>query len=75
MLQISTNYITSNSMNIPAPLLDRMEVIRIPGYTEDEKLNIAQKYLIPKQKKVNGLKDGELTIEEFNTERFENQER
>ncbi len=53
---------TSNSMNIPAPLLDRMEVIRIPGYTEDEKLNIAQKYLVPKQKKVNGLKDGELVL-------------
>ena len=53
---------TSNSMNIPAPLLDRMEVIRIPGYTEDEKLNIAQKYLVPKQKKVNGLKENELVI-------------
>ena len=51
---------TSNTMNIPAPLLDRMEVIRIPGYTEDEKLNIAQRYLIPKQKKQNGLKSGEL---------------
>jgi ATP-dependent Lon protease len=47
---------TSNSMNIPSPLLDRMEVIRIPGYTEDEKLNIAIKYLIPKQIKENGLK-------------------
>jgi ATP-dependent Lon protease len=53
---------TSNSMNIPAPLLDRMEVIRIPGYTEDEKLNIAQKYLVPKQKKLNGLKDDELVL-------------
>ena len=53
---------TSNSMNIPAPLLDRMEVIRIPGYTEDEKLNIAQKYLVPKQKKVNGLKEDELLL-------------
>lgn len=53
---------TANSMNIPAPLLDRMEVIRIPGYTEDEKLNIAQKYLLPKQIDKNGLKDGELTI-------------
>jgi len=53
---------TSNSMNIPAPLLDRMEVIRIPGYTEDEKLNIAQQYLVPKQRKMNGLKDEELAI-------------
>lgn len=53
---------TSNSMNIPGPLLDRMEVIRIPGYTEDEKLNIAQKYLIPKQRKANGLKDKEMII-------------
>lgn len=53
---------TSNSMNIPAPLLDRMEVIRLPGYTEDEKLNIAKKYLVPKQTKLNGLKPGELTI-------------
>ena len=55
---------TSNSMNIPAPLLDRMEVIRIPGYTEDEKVNIAQRYLKPKQMKNNGLKDGELDISE-----------
>ncbi|WP_341937143.1 endopeptidase La [Marinimicrobium sp. C2-29] len=55
---------TSNSMNIPGPLLDRMEVIRIPGYTEDEKLNIALRYLIPKQMKANGLKDGEVTIED-----------
>ena len=55
---------TSNSMNIPGPLLDRMEVIRIPGYTEDEKLNIALKYLIPKQIKENGLKAGEIDIEE-----------
>jgi ATP-dependent Lon protease len=53
---------TSNSMRIPGPLLDRMEVIRIPGYTEDEKLSIAKNYLIPKQLKVNGLKKGELTI-------------
>ena len=55
---------TSNSMNIPAPLLDRMEVIRIPGYTEDEKINIAQSYLKPKQMKNNGLKEGELDITE-----------
>jgi ATP-dependent Lon protease len=53
---------TSNSMNIPGPLLDRMEVIRIPGYTEDEKLNIALRYLIPKQMKANGLKDTEINI-------------
>jgi len=53
---------TANSLNIPAPLLDRMEVIRIPGYTEDEKLNIAMRYLIPKQMKENGLKDDELKI-------------
>ena len=45
---------TSNSMNIPGPLLDRMEVIRLPGYTEDEKLNIASRYLVPKQKENNG---------------------
>ncbi len=55
---------TSNSMNIPGPLLDRMEVIRIPGYTEDEKLNIAIKYLLPKQIKENGLKEKEISIEE-----------
>ena len=55
---------TSNTMNIPGPLLDRMEVIRIPGYTEDEKLNIAQRYLIPKQTRLNGLKVDELTISE-----------
>ncbi len=55
---------TSNSMNIPGPLLDRMEVIRIPGYTEDEKLNIAMKYLAPKQIRENGLKDDEITISE-----------
>lgn len=53
---------TSNSMDIPGPLLDRMEVIRLPGYTEDEKLNIAQRYLVPKQIKNNGLKEGELEI-------------
>jgi ATP-dependent Lon protease len=55
---------TSNSMNIPGPLLDRMEVIRIPGYTEDEKLNIAMKYLVPKQIKENGLKENEIVIKE-----------
>ena len=53
---------TSNTMNIPAPLLDRMEVIRIPGYTEDEKFNIAERYLIPKQIKLNGLKEEEIVI-------------
>jgi ATP-dependent Lon protease len=55
---------TANSMNIPAPLLDRMEVIRIPGYTEDEKVAIATKYLLPKQKKAAGLKDEELAVAE-----------
>ena len=55
---------TSNSMNIPGPLLDRMEIIRIPGYTEDEKLNIARRYLIPKQIKQNGLKVKELEIDD-----------
>ena len=55
---------TANSLNIPAPLLDRMEVIRIPGYTEDEKVNIAQRYLIPKQIKDNGLEENELSISE-----------
>lgn len=55
---------TSNSMNIPEPLLDRMEVIRIPGYTEDEKVNIAERYLIPKQKENNGLREGELEFTE-----------
>jgi len=53
---------TANSMNIPRPLLDRMEVIRLPGYTEDEKLAIAKRYLVPKQLKANGLKDGELAF-------------
>jgi ATP-dependent Lon protease len=53
---------TANSLNIPPPLLDRMEVIRLPGYTEDEKLNIATRYLVPKQMKQNGVRDDELTI-------------
>ena len=54
---------TSNSMNIPPALLDRMEVIRLPGYTEDEKINIAVKYLSPKQIQANGLKKGELEFD------------
>ncbi len=54
---------TSNSMNIPPALLDRMEVIRLPGYTEDEKINIAVKYLAPKQTSANGLKKGEIEFE------------
>nr|WP_297457539.1 endopeptidase La [uncultured Halomonas sp.] len=53
---------TANSMNIPGPLLDRMEIIRLPGYTEDEKLAIANRYLIPKQLKANGLKEDELSF-------------
>jgi ATP-dependent Lon protease len=55
---------TSNSMNIPPALLDRMEVIRLSGYTEDEKTNIAVRYLLPKQLKNNGIKDGELDVTE-----------
>jgi len=55
---------TSNTMNIPGPLLDRMEVIRLSGYTEDEKLNIAMRYLVNKQIKNNGLKDDEINISE-----------
>ncbi len=55
---------TANSLNIPAPLLDRMEVIRLSGYTEDEKLNIAMKYIIPKQMKNNGLKKDEVSVSE-----------
>lgn len=53
---------TSNSLNIPGPLLDRMEVIRIPGYTEEEKLNIAERYLLPKQIKANGLREDEIRV-------------
>ncbi len=53
---------TANTLNIPAPLLDRMEVIRLAGYTEDEKANIASRYLVPKQKEQNGLHQDELTI-------------
>jgi ATP-dependent Lon protease len=55
---------TANSLNIPAPLLDRMEIIRIPGYTEDEKLNIATRYLLPKQVEQHGLQQGELHVSE-----------
>ncbi|MFC3551202.1 endopeptidase La [Lysobacter cavernae] len=55
---------TSNSLNIPGPLLDRMEVIRLPGYTEEEKLSIAMRYLLPKQIKANGLKPEELKVAE-----------
>ena len=53
---------TANTLNIPAPLLDRMEVIRLPGYTEDEKMNIARRYLVPKQMKNNGVKAEELKV-------------
>ena len=55
---------TANTLNILQPLLDRMEVIRIPGYTEDEKINIANKYLLPKQIKENGVKENELDLED-----------
>lgn len=55
---------TANSMNIPGPLLDRMEVINLSGYTEDEKLNIATRYLLPKQKKVNGLQENDIQLSE-----------
>ena len=53
---------TANSLNIPGPLLDRMEIIRLPGYIEDEKLNIAKQYLIPKQLERNGLDDKEVKL-------------
>jgi ATP-dependent Lon protease len=53
---------TANSLNMPQPLLDRMEIIRIPGYTEDEKLEIAKTHLLPKQIEANGLKEGEFTV-------------
>ena len=55
---------TANTLNIPAPLLDRMELIRLSGYTEDEKVNIAQRYLVPKQMKNNGIKREELSVTE-----------
>jgi ATP-dependent Lon protease len=55
---------TANTMNIPAPLLDRMEVIRIPGYTEDEKINIAMRYLLKKQIELSGLKESEISVSE-----------
>src|SRR5919109_442496 len=55
---------TANTLNIPPPLLDRMEVIRLSGYTEDEKMNIAVRYLLPKQVKATGLKEGELSVSE-----------
>jgi ATP-dependent Lon protease len=55
---------TANSMNIPGPLLDRMEIIRLPGYTEDEKLAIAKRYLLPKQREANGLKVNEIDLDD-----------
>ncbi len=55
---------TANSLNIPAPLLDRMEVIRLSGYTEDEKVNIAMRYLLPKQLQTHGLKEAEINVSE-----------
>ena len=53
---------TANTLRMPQPLLDRMEIIRIAGYTEDEKVEIAKRHLIPKQRKEHGLKDGEWSI-------------
>ena len=53
---------TANSLNMPQPLMDRMEIIRIPGYTEDEKVEIAKRHLLPKQLKENGLKAGEWIV-------------
>ena len=55
---------TANTLDIPAPLLDRMEIIELSGYTEDEKINIANKYLLPKQIKDNGVKDKEMKLED-----------
>ena len=55
-------FTTANTLNILPPLLDRMEVIRIPGYTEDEKINIANKFLLPKTIKENGVKTGEMDL-------------
>ena len=55
---------TANTMDMPQPLLDRMEIIRLEGYTEDEKVEIAKRHLIPKQIEAHGLKDGELTLTE-----------
>ena len=60
---------TANTLNILPPLLDRMEVIRIPGYTEDEKINIANKYLLPKQIKDNGVKEGEMDFRGWHSQR------
>ena len=53
---------TANTLRMPQPLMDRMEIIRIPGYTEDEKVEIAKRHLIPKEMKAHGLKDEEWTI-------------
>ena len=55
---------TANSLNLPQPLLDRMEIIRLEGYTEDEKVEIAQRHLLPKQVELHGLKDGEFSVSE-----------
>ena len=61
---------TANTLNILPPLLDRLEIIRIPGYTEDEKINIAQKYLIPKQSENNGLKKDEWKLSQNITKKI-----